>query len=191
MSVHQKNAMIDTSELPRQLLHWGGHTTVCATPSFVLAIMAGFRAPAHIAAMLLGIATMILLYALISSLPSFCGCPEGSLSKAARYGARTRSAMCVLELPLMFVVAPGAWIIMMPDLLAGMAALHVVGLGTALDVSGSSSPASFAQIYAATVIEACLVSGAIFAVFAGCILTFRALVRLMNRQPRVLMKEVS
>lgn len=107
---------------------------------------------------------MILLYSLVSSHSRFSNQPGGILSRAARYGARTRSITCLLEVPLFVSFCPLGAMLLMPDVLGGIAALYLVGLKPMSDHSHVTQ-STLLQVYAATVVEALLVSGTIFAAF--------------------------
>jgi len=154
--------MHDSSFL-RQLGIWGLHTTICAAPSFVIAYMSGFQTLTSIAAMLCGIVSMIFLYAGIYTQTRIAGTGNSAFRRAARYGARTRSVMCLLVLPTMGIFPPLASVILLPDLFAGYIALTGVNLITGRN--STITNASFFQVYSATVLEALMVSGAIFLLF--------------------------
>ncbi len=127
---------------------WAIRGVCCAAPSFVWATMGEFKQPAHILAMVAGVATYVLAFAWATELPVYCTRVEpGDFGTALRLGANIRAAIA----PLMFFG---------PDTVLGVGSLMVVEKTVrAFGVAQLSVQAgSFWLTYATTLTQGALVS---------------------------------
>lgn len=115
-----------TSTFKHELKHWSIHAFFCTSPSFILAYAyGGYRELSALLGILLGIATTILIFATISSSTHYSTLSdEGIFRRSIRLGAKIRSGISAIE--LVGAIIPGLWILALPDIYAGMAAIGLV-----------------------------------------------------------------
>lgn len=161
----------------KELRHWSLHTTICASPSFIMAIQFGFNSTIAIVGMLCGIATLILGYTCISSTNLFAGNSDGILNQTKKYGLRARSTISLIELPGALIPESVLFNLTLPDFYAGMVAVSTVDTLT----SGfSENNHTFFQVYAATIIEGLIVSISIFLLMLLLLLTIKGFKKLIR-----------
>ncbi|HMO05337.1 MAG TPA: hypothetical protein PKC67_15805 [Kiritimatiellia bacterium] len=160
------------------LRHWGFHALWCASPSFLLAYrVGGFRSGEAVAGMLAGIATVVLVLAVVTSSRVFQRRDgDGLLRRSVRIGSRIRSGVSAVGLIGMVAPVPLVFLVL-PDMIAGVIALAVVeGAGQLLlgsRVSVTDNP-GFVTAYAATVIEGGLIAGTLVVIVAIALVILRA-----------------
>lgn len=141
---------------PRQLRFWTVHGTLHALPSFCVA--AGFlhlgKSPVAMAAMAIGIAGFVLLFATVTSLWPALSDDRHPLARALRFGAKIRSGIAAVSL-LLVMTAP----ILTPDFWcgflaagAGQAFLHAIGNNAEI-FSGNRGPMEFLPVMLVTLLE--------------------------------------
>lgn len=150
---------------PRQLRFWSLHCLLNALPSLAIALgwLGLWQSPAAIAAMFSAIATFILLYATLTSLPGPLAESDHVLARALRLGTKIRTWISVVSL---FVVPAGLLVMITPDYWCGLAAITVVN-GTARFFGADAmffnpdmgrSTADFIPVYVTTLTEGFLLS---------------------------------
>ncbi len=152
---------------PRQLRYWALHCCLNALPSFAIALafLKLWEKPFGIAAMLCGIATFIILYALITSLVIPLANEKHILSRSLRLGTKIRAWISGLSVGVL-LLSLGQGMMLVPDFWCGwlsIAILHAItskiGYGmNHFDVSGSGSFDNFFTVYATTVLEGFILS---------------------------------
>ncbi|MCW1884760.1 hypothetical protein OKA04_08470 [Luteolibacter flavescens] len=152
------------ARFPKQLGYWSLHCTLNALPSFYIALVGLNLAkqPVAIVAMLAAIATFIVLYATLTSLPGPLEDRSSLLSRALWLGTKIRTWIACLSL----LLVPVQGFFLMPDFWCGWAAVIVqnwivdsLGLwrhGLGIDRGGDSE--SFFAVYATTMLEGFIIS---------------------------------
>lgn len=173
----------DPAVLLRQLRHWSLHCSLNALPSFIIAgiTLRLWQRPAATAAMLAAIATFIVLYTVLTSLPGPLSRQDHLLARSLKLGTRIRAIVTLVSLPLL---ATDGGIVLTPDLWCGFAAMIGVRqiarlLGYPTDLFESDpSQASFHLVFAVTLLEGLILS------FLLLMISFFALVFLQIRERR-------
>lgn len=169
--------------LLRQFRHWSLHCSLNALPSFLIAgiTLRLWQRPAATAAMLAAIATFIVLYTVLTSLPGPLSRQDHLLARSLKLGTRIRAIVTAVSLPL---IAVDGGIAFTPDLWCGFAAMIGIAqiarlLGYPADLFESDpSQASFHLVFAVTLLEGLILS------FLLLMISFFALVFLQIRERR-------
>lgn len=143
--------------LSRQLRYWGCHCAINALPSFIMALayMGLYKSPTAITAMLCAIVTFIVIYAIATSLSSPLTNQDHILSKSMRLGAKIRSWIAAISVPL----TGTPLLFFVPDLWLGMAACRITNFVYGQGILGSYSEIkSFSQVYLTTMLEGLMIS---------------------------------
>jgi len=166
-----------------QFLYWSCHALFCATPSFVLAIFAGYQSATAIAAMLSGIATFIALYALFTSSKKYQERYRDSLfGEAVRIGAKLRSAFSLFAMLWFFTSSNDGGVLVRTDMYAGMIAIKGIErvFGEAnFELPKSDTWECFYRTYLTTVLDGLLLSGTLFAAVFFCFVFLK-----VNKSPQ-------
>ena len=87
--------------LPRQLSYWAIHCSVNAIPSLMIALiwLELYHKPEAIVAMISAIATFIVGYAVVTSLPGSLSQSDHLMARAMRRGATIRLWISALSIP--------------------------------------------------------------------------------------------
>lgn len=152
----------------RQLRYWTFHCSVNAIPSFCIAMihLELWSKPASVAAMLLAVATFILLYARITSFKGPLTDTNHALAQSLRLGTKIRAWISGLSLLLIFTPAA----IFVPDLWCGFIAFKTIDM---LVREAGSIPSldplaalniEFVRIYLVTMLEGLILSGMLFGI---------------------------
>lgn len=162
---------------PRQLRYWARHCFINAIPSLIIALAWGqlYKFPVAITAMICAIATFILLYAVITSLPSPLAEDDHLLARSIHCGAKIRSWVAGISIPL--VCIPG-FALITPDLWLGMCAMSIIRWITQSRTDGISPPPDFWSIYAITMLEGIFIS------FLLLMIAFFAFLFIQSKQRR-------
>ena len=149
------------ARFPQQLKHWTFHCALNALPSFIIAAawMKMYKQPACLAAMLLAITCFILAYATITSLPSPMNEKDSLPSRSIRLGAKIRSWIAGLSIPL--VCSNG--IFFAPDLWCGMLTVGAVNwiakqFGHINPVIGMDKKNDPVTVFVTTLLEGTIIS---------------------------------
>ncbi|MEO5961566.1 MAG: hypothetical protein ABIZ49_07470 [Opitutaceae bacterium] len=148
------NLQPDPVTFRRRLEVWTLRGVFCAAPSFLLATFsAGLQQPSDFVAMFAGIATCVVVFAWVTSLPAYQERIDSTdFGWAMRFAANARA-----------VLAPG--FLFGPDVWLGMVSIMIVRTGfgaVGLWSVGSASPplpsGDFPIVYATTLVQGALVS---------------------------------
>jgi hypothetical protein len=149
----------------RQLRYWSFHCLLNAMPSLGIALwwLELWQHPSAVAGLFAAIATFILLYATLTSLPGPLTDPSQPLSRALRMGAKIRGWISALS---MLLLPTGILMIFTPDYWAGLIAIGL--LNSVVRFFGSDQPffdsdttsntAGFFPVYLTTMLEGILLS---------------------------------
>lgn len=140
------------AELWREMKVWAIRGGLCAAPSFFWAVVTGFVTPLSLLGIVLGVATCVVAYALITGSRLYRERVSSSaFGWALDAGTNTRAALA----PLM------VW---GPDLALGLAAMTVVSRITGLmRTPFLEMRAAFPAAYLTTLVQGLLVSATVFA----------------------------
>ncbi|MCW1926458.1 hypothetical protein OKA05_28160 [Luteolibacter arcticus] len=169
---------------PRRLRYWSLHCALNSLPSLIIALWALElrHKPLAIAAMFSAIATFILLYATLTSLPGPLAEESNLLSKSLRLGTKIRSWISGVSLLLI----PAKGLFFMPDFWCGWAAiglynwvLRTLGIWTQrFPMNRGNQPDSFLPVYTVTLLEGLILS------FLLLMISFFALLVLQAKERR-------
>lgn len=174
-----------STAFPRQLRYWTLHCLLNALPSLGIALfwLELWKHPSAVVAMFAAIATFIVLYAALTSLPGPLADRDHLLSRALRLGAKIRAWLSVMSLALL---PTGVLMLFTPDYWAGLMAITL--LNAAANFLGSTEPffdgdtasntAGFFPVYATTLLEGFILS------FLLLMISFFALIVLQARDRR-------
>lgn len=168
------------AKFPKQLGHWSIHGLCNALPSLVIAL--GFlklwKSPQAVAAMLLGIVVFILIFSILTSLSWPLSDSSHVLGRAVRLGAKIRSWIAVISLPLTLTPA----LALTPDFWCGFLAaaaqneifraLHLGGATTSM--MDSFGNASFLPVFATTMLEGFIISFLLLMIAFFCVIFLQA-----------------
>jgi hypothetical protein len=165
----------------RQLRYWTFYCSLNALPSFGIALLflGLWRNPAAVAAMLLAIATFILLYSTLTSLPGPMLEKEHLLSRALRVGVKVRGWISAVSV----CIIPMGGMMVTPDFWCGFYASEIVDVGArrlgarGLDF-GSPKLTGFPEVFAVTLLEGFMLSFLILIFAFIAVLVLRGLGRL-------------
>lgn len=168
-----------------QFSYWFGHALFCATPSFWLAIMFGYRSYSAIAAMPFAVLSFVALYASVTSSSWYQSRHQSFLlGYAVRLGANIRSFVSLGGLITLIVfrerISDGhfssGYFLLWPDLYSGMLAVLTVRgvmqeLGIVLDQLGEAEEGlrAFLLTYLTTAVDGVILSGTLFVVVFCCL----------------------
>jgi hypothetical protein len=179
------------SRFPKQLGHWTIHGICNSLPSFIIALvfLHLWKSPQAVAAMLLAIAIFVVVFAVVTSLPWPFSDRSHVLGRAVRLGAKIRSWIAVISLPLALTPA----LALTPDFWCGFAAaavqneifraLHVGGRST--NLIDSFGNASFLPVFTTTMLEGFIIS------FMLLMISFFCVMFLQSRERKKLFKAPS
>lgn len=174
---------LDPAVLRRQFRHWSLHCSLNALPSFIIAVghLKLWQRPTAIVAMLAAIATFIVLYTVLTSLPGPLSREDHLLARSLKLGTRIRAFLTVVSVPMLL---GEAGTVFTPDFWCGVAAIfgiNTIGqlLGHPTDmVDFGPGHAGFLPVFAVTLLEGFILS------FLLLLISFFALVYLQNRARR-------
>lgn len=168
---------------PRQLKYWGMHCVINALPSLIIAcwLLGLWEKPAAVVAMLLAIATFVLVYAGVTSLDGPISDKQSSVSRALKLGARVRLVVSLVSLVVMLC----GGFLFLPDFWAGMYSVSAVNwiaaeMGHQSPVVGEGGVGHPMAVYFATMIEGGMISAMLLMV------SFFALIVMQIRNRRKL-----
>lgn len=174
----------------KQLGHWTLHGVFNALPSLIIAL--GFlnlwNSPAAVAAMFAAITIYILIFAIATSLPGPLAEESHVLSRAIRLGAKIRTWIACLSLPLLPIGMTG--LIFTPDFWCGLLAVSLLnwvarfpGMGAVeLAVEDNGGGRGFLPVFATTMLEGFIIS------FLIVMISFFAVIVLQSRDRKRLIK---
>ncbi len=141
------NLIPERAVFRRQIFVWALRGVFCAAPSFAWALLMGVTHGSQFVAMATGVATYVLFFAWVTSLPSYLSTVEtGALGWSLRFAANLRAALA----PLAYYG---------PDLVLGMLAMRWVQFFSgATHNSQAMQNKNFIFIYFVTVVQGALVS---------------------------------
>lgn len=170
----------------RQLRYWTFHCLLNALPSFGIALffLGLWRNPAAVAAMLLAIATFILLYSTLTSLPGPMLEKEHLLSRALRVGVKVRGWISAVSVGII----PLGGIMVTPDFWCGFYASVIVDwgarqLGTQGQMVDAPALVGFCEVFAVTLLEGIILSSLIVMVALVALATIGVL-QVLGRRNR-------
>lgn len=174
---------LDPAVLRRQFRHWSLHCCLNALPSFIIAVvhLKLWQCPAAIVAMLAAIATFIVLYTVLTSLPGPLARQDHLLARSLKLGTRIRAIVTAVSMPLLAIKGG---MVFTPDFWCGVAAIlgiNAIGqlLGHRTDpIDFEMGNAGFLPVFATTLLEGFILS------FLLLLISFFALVYLQNRERR-------
>lgn len=171
----------------RKLGYWSLHCVFNALPSFAIAlfVLDFKRYPAGIAAMVMGVGTFVILYALATSIPGPLSESRHILARSLRLGTRIRAMISILSLiafGCVWIFRSKASAMLIPDLWCGLASgwllnqgARVLGYGSDIFIASDARMNGFAVVYAMTVLEGLILSGILLMIsfFAAIFLQLR------------------
>jgi hypothetical protein len=174
---------LDPTVLRRQFRHWSLHCCLNALPSFIIASaqLNLWQRPTAMAAMLAAIATFIVLYTVLTSLPGPLASEDHLLARSLKLGTRIRLFVTVVSVPMLL---GEAGMVFTPDFWCGFAAILGVSaigqlLGHPTDILDlGPGNASFLSVFAITLVEGFILS------FLLLLISFFALLYLQARERR-------
>lgn len=174
---------------PGQLGHWALHGTLNALPSFIIAAvyLQLWNKPQAMLGMGAAVVVFILAFATVTSLPGPQAEASHLIARAIRLGAKIRSWIACLSLPLLALPRGGFFFV--PDFWCGWlacaiqeSAVKFLGMGSGR--SGIDDP-TFGGIFALTLLE-----GLILSIFLLTI-AFFSLIALQNRERKRVMRAMA
>jgi hypothetical protein len=174
---------LDPAVLFRQFRHWSLHCCLNALPSFIIAVvhLKLWQHRTAIVAMLAAIATFIVLYTVLTSLPGPLSREDHLLARSLQLGTRIRAIVTAVSLPLLAIKGG---MVFTPDFWCGVAAIfginsiaHLFGHRTD-PIDLQIGDGSFLPVFAVTLLEGFILS------FLLLMISFFALVFLQVRERR-------
>ena len=148
----------------RQLRYWSLHCTLNALPSLAIALifLELWKNPKGVAAMLSGIASFILLYAVLTSLRGPLSNPDHVVSRSLKLGTKIRTWISAISV----LLVPAGAVFLLPDFWCGMLSVSILnqvfgmlGLEIELpDANPSGTPIGFLPVYLTTMLEGFILS---------------------------------
>ena len=151
--------MISTRALPREFGRWTLLCTLCALPSFIIALLFEFDSGPQVVAMVCGVATFIPVFAVAASLRWYRLKRGTVLGRALRAGTKVRVGISLLALLMLtpalwkYPADDGVFLQVNPDFWCGYAAAMLLDqTGVGLDLK------TVAGTYALTVTEGAILT---------------------------------
>ena len=168
------------AKFPKQLGHWSIHGLCNALPSFIIALvfLHLWQSPQAVAAMVLAILIFIIAFAVMTSLSWPLSDRTHVLGRAVRLGAKIRSWIACISIPLAFTPAMS----ITPDFWCGyiaaavqneiFRALHLGGATTSM--MDSFGNASFLPVFTTTMLEGFIISFLLLMIAFFCVIFLQA-----------------
>lgn len=174
---------------PGQLGHWALHGSLNALPSFIIAAvyLQLWDKPQAMLGMISAVMVFILAFATVTSLPGPQAEAPHLIARSIRLGAKIRSWIACLSLPLLALPQGGFFFI--PDFWCGWLACAIQEsamkfLGSASRRSGIDAP-TFGSIFALTLLEGIILSVMLLTI------AFFSLIALQNRERKRVMRAMA
>ncbi len=168
------------AKFPKQLGHWSIHGLCNALPSFIIALvfLRLWKSPQAVAAMVLAVAIFIIAFAVMTSLSWPLSDRTHVLGRAVRLGAKIRSWIACISIPLAFTPAMS----ITPDFWCGFIAAAVqneifraLHLGDATtSMMDSLGNASFLPVFTTTMLEGFIISFLLLMISFFCVIFLQA-----------------
>lgn len=181
---------------PGKLTFWFWHCVINALPSYLIAVvwLGLWDSPVAHFAMGCAVATFVVLYSVLTSLPGPLANKDNLFTRAVRVGLILR---LVISIQTVCLVPTGVFLLFSPDLWCGQVAVGIVrrvyefiGLEASLfqRVDDHSAPAisgsiGFFEVYFATILEGIILS---FMLFVFCVI---AIIILQMRDRKKMLRE--
>jgi len=160
-NMSEYRSLISKEHFTSELRYWSKHAAFCSSPSFILAIAYGdFNSVSGVTGMLLGIATMIVAFAVISSTSLFTSQnPQGIFRRSVRMGASIRSVISAIG--LIGAVYQPLVLLALPDIWSGLLAIFAIKFifqGITGPDFWVGTPDGLIPTYATTILEGLIIS---------------------------------